>query len=127
MFFEILSIFEVFSKKMKNKFSIQENSYLRNIGKLSARTATKLRDEPRSIVIFSDDVVHTVILINDVDDDLSTVSFFDFDKAKEYVVQEILEHNDGSTSIDDILDYLEVDMFYEYGNTKYYIEEAFLM
>ena len=71
--------------------------------------------------------IYTVILINDVDGDLSTVSFFDFDKAKEYVVQEILEHNDGSTSIDDILDYLEVDMFYEYGNTKYYIEEAFLI
>ena len=43
---------------MKNKFSIQENSYLWNIGKSSARIATKLRDEPRSIVIFSDDVVH---------------------------------------------------------------------
>ena len=40
------------------KFSIKEISYLWNVGKLSARTATSLRDEPRSIVIFSDDVVH---------------------------------------------------------------------
>ena len=71
--------------------------------------------------------IYTVILINDASSDLSTVSYFDFDKAKEYVVQEILEHNDGSTSIDDILDYLEVDMFYDDGNTKYYIEEAFLI
>ena len=71
--------------------------------------------------------IYTVILINDVDGDLSTVSFFDFDKAKEYVVQEVLEHDDGSISIDDVLDSLEVDMFYNDGNTKYYIEEAFLM
>ena len=71
--------------------------------------------------------IYTVILINDASSDLSTVSFFDFDKAKEYVVQEVLEDDDGSTSIDDILDSLEVDMFYDDGKTKYYIEEAFLM
>ena len=71
--------------------------------------------------------IYTVILINDASSDLSTVSYFDFDKAKEYVVQEVLEHDDGSTSIDDVLDALEVDMFYEDGNTKYYIEEAFLI
>ena len=71
--------------------------------------------------------IYTVVLINDASSDLSTVSFFDFDKAKEYVVQEVLEDDDGSTSIDDILDSLEVDMFYEDGKTKYYIEEAFLM
>ena len=70
--------------------------------------------------------IYTVILLNDASSDLSTVQFFDFDKAKEYVVQEVLK-DDGSTSIDDVLDALEVDMFYEYGNTKYYIEEAFLM
>ena len=39
--------------------------------------------------------IYTVILINDASSDLSTVSFFDFDKAKEYVVQEVLEHDDG--------------------------------
>ena len=50
-----------------------------------------------------------------------------FDKAKEYVVEEVLEHDDGSTSIDDVLDALEREMFYEDGNTKYYIEEAFLI
>ena len=76
--------------------------------------------------------IYTVILINDASSDLSTVSYFDFDfdKAKEYVVEEVLEHDDGSTSIDDVLDVLdalEVDMFYEDGNTKYYIEEAFLI
>ena len=70
--------------------------------------------------------IYTVILINDASSDLSTVSFFDFDKAKEYVVQEVLE-DDGSTSIDDILDSLEVDMFYDDGKTKYYIEEAKLV
>ena len=70
--------------------------------------------------------IYTVILLNDASSDLSTVSFFDFDKAKEYVVQEVLK-DDGSTSIDDVLEALEVDMVYEYGNTKYYIEEAFLM
>ena len=74
--------------------------------------------------------IYTVILLNDASGELSTVSFFDFDKAKEYVVEEVLEHDDGSTSIDDVLDVLdalEVDMFYEDGNTKYYIEEAFLI
>lgn len=71
--------------------------------------------------------IYTVILLNDASSDLSTVSFFDFDKAKEYVVQEVLEHDDGSTSIDDVFDSLEVDMFYDDGNTKYYIEEAFLI
>ena len=71
--------------------------------------------------------IYTVILLNDASGELSTISFFDFDKAKEYVVQEVLEHDDGSISIDDVLDSLEVDMFYDDGNTKYYIEEAFLM
>ena len=71
--------------------------------------------------------IYTVILLNDASGELSTVSFFDFDKAKEYVVEEVLEHDDGSISIDDVLDSLEVDMFYEDGNTKYYIEEAFLI
>lgn len=71
--------------------------------------------------------IYTVILINDVDGDLSTVSFFDFDKAKEYVVEEVLEHDDGSTSIDDVLDSLEREMFYDDGNIKYYIEEAKLV
>ena len=71
--------------------------------------------------------IYTVILLNDASSELSTVSFFDFDKAKEYVVQEVLEHDDGSTSIDDVLDALEAGMFYDDGNTKYYIEEAFLM
>ena len=71
--------------------------------------------------------IYTVILLNDASSDLSTVSFFDFDKAKEYVVQEVLEHDDGSTSIDDVLDSLEVDMFYDGGNIKYYIEEAKLV
>ena len=71
--------------------------------------------------------IYTVILLNDASGELSTVSFFDFDKAKEYVVEEVLEHDDGSTSIDDVLDALEAGMFYDDGNTKYYIEEAFLM
>ena len=33
----------------------------------------------------------------------------------------------GVASIDDVLDSLEREMFYDDGNTKYYIEEAFLM
>ena len=71
--------------------------------------------------------IYTVVLLSNFD--FSTVSFFDFDKAKEYVVQEVLEHNDGSTSIDDILDSLEVEMYYydEYNKIKYYIEEAKLV
>ena len=69
--------------------------------------------------------IYTVVLLSNFD--FSTVSFFDFDKAKEYVVQEVLEHNDGSTSIDDVLDSLEREMFYDDGNTKYYIEEAKLV
>lgn len=71
--------------------------------------------------------IYTVILLNDASSDLSTVSFFDFDKAKEYVVEEVLEYDDGSTSIDDVLDSLEREMFYDDGNTKYYIEEAKLV
>ena len=58
MFFDILSIFEVFQKKNENKFSIKENSYLWNIGKSSARTETKFRDEPRSPSPFRVWVVH---------------------------------------------------------------------
>ena len=71
--------------------------------------------------------IYTVILLNDASGELSTVSFFDFDKSKEYVVEEVLEHDDGSTSIDDVLDSLEREMFYDDGNTKYYIEEAKLV
>ena len=71
--------------------------------------------------------IYTVILLNDASGELSTVSFFDFDNAKEYVVEEVLEHDDGSTFIDDILDSLEREMFYDDGNTKYYIEEAKLV
>ena len=71
--------------------------------------------------------IYTVILLNDASGELSTVSFFDFDKSKEYVVEEVLEHDDGSTSIDDVLDSLEREMFYDDGITKYYIEEAKLV
>lgn len=71
--------------------------------------------------------IYTVILLNEPSGELSTVSFFDFDKAKEYVVEEVLETDDGSTSIDDVLDALESDMYYDDGNTKYYIEEAKLV
>ena len=42
-------------------------------------------------------------------------------------MQEVLEHNDGSTSIDDVLDALEREMFYDDGITKYYIEGAKLV
>ena len=71
--------------------------------------------------------IYTVILLNDASGELSTVSFFDFDKAKAYVVEEVLEHDDGSTSIDDVLDALEREMFYDDGITKYYIEGAKLV
>ena len=74
--------------------------------------------------------IYTVILLNDASGELSTVSFFDFDKAKEYVVEEVLEHDDGSTSIDDVLDVLDAlerEMFYDDGITKYYIEGAKLV
>lgn len=56
-----------------------------------------------------------------------TVSFLTFDKVKEYIVQEVLESNDGSISTDDILNSLERNMFYDDGNTKYYVEKAKLI
>ena len=58
------------------------------------------------------------IITDDASGELSTVSFFDFDKAKEYVVEEVLEHDDGSTSIDDVLDHVHS------GALKQYLTEC---
>ena len=68
--------------------------------------------------------IYTVILLNDASSELSTVSFLDLGKAKEYVVGEVFASNDDSISADGVLDSLERDMFYDDGRTKYYIEEA---
>lgn len=71
--------------------------------------------------------IYTVILFNEASGDLSTVSFNKYKDAQEYVAQEVLESDDGSINIDDVLNALDSDMFYDDGNTKYYIEEAKLI
>ena len=71
--------------------------------------------------------IYTVIGMNDASGSLFTVSFLTFDKAKEYIVREVLESDDGSISTDEILNSLEQNMFYDDGNTKYYVEKAKLI
>ena len=68
--------------------------------------------------------IYTVIIYDYNQGDMSTASFIERDKAHEYVAQEVGMEGD-DIDIEELLDILDQDWYYESKNgTKYYIEEA---